>query len=140
MPPTPTPDPNAYAPIVGIALSPDGSTLAVYDYLVIRLWDLSTGAVKMITSVPGQNPWYGGGGNPPTLSWTSDGRLLVVLVNPSVWLIDPDMGKAVRSLGSGASQMAWSPTQNVGALYIHGPQPSWQLWGSTEPLSSTPTP
>lgn len=132
MPPTPTPDPSVYSPIVGIALSPSGDTLAVYDYLVIRLWDVSTGALKMITSVPQQSyPWYGGGLGPPTLTWTSDGKLLVVLVNSSTWLVDPDTGKTIRSLGRTVSQMAWSRTRNLGALYIHGPQPSWQIWGSS---------
>jgi WD40 repeat protein len=150
LPPTPTPDPNTYNPVGGIKLSPSGDRLAALDITTIRIWDLATGKLNMLTSTPGLIPYPGGpyvpGVTPPRVHWSADGRLLVVFARDyggSVWLIDPETGDHLRNLSPYAEDMALSPAANKVALRANGRLDIWagdQGQPATQSPISRPTP
>ncbi|HEX8230181.1 MAG TPA: hypothetical protein VF826_12835 [Chloroflexia bacterium] len=122
--PTVALDPNYYAPVIGMALSPAGDVLAVHDLRVIRLWDTATGELKLFAEVPEQIPVYtwspaNSPAPPPVVAWSADGRLLSSLLmmgGSRVWLIDPGTGKPLKPLGKPASALNWSPYANLLAI------------------------
>jgi WD40 repeat protein len=150
--PTIAPDPNYYAPIVGIALSPSGDVLAVHDLRVIRLWDTAGGELKTFSEVPEQVPVYTWspstlGGPPPFVAWSPDGRLLSSLLamgGARVWLIDPDTGKPLKALGKPADAVNWSPYSNLLAIWRQGGvqsgMPVLDIWQAKDAATMEVTP
>lgn len=147
-PPTPTPDPNRYYPVGGIKLSPDGEHLAVFDSMTLRMWDLASGSVEMLTAMPGISPGftlgYSGppppGIPPPFVAWSADNRLLATFARNyggSIWLVDPKTGGHLRILTPYANNMVWSPATNMMAMHINT---SVEIWGSNSGPPGTESP
>ncbi len=140
--PTPTADAGDYGPVLGAAWSPDGQTVATFDYQSIRLWDWQSGKLRSISrqALSEPDPAFSHMINPigaATVAWSPDGQMLVTLWNGNVVLRDPATGKMLRELnrstgylggGPPVDAVRWSPDSHMLAV---GYSEKLELWGFT---------
>ena len=123
-------------PIGSLALSPDGTVLAVAGRWDpgVRLWDTVTGREISRIALPGAEPWAkvkapnSFGVHAAVVGYTSDGRLLVVQRRGDILVYDPDTGEKKAEIPMAAwGGVALSPD---GRTLLGWPAGRLTLWAT----------
>jgi hypothetical protein len=107
------------ATVFGLALSPDGRTVAVGDGRRLKLWDVATG--KLLRTLAGHGEQVG------PVAFSPDGKLLASAAGGEVRLWDAATGRGLHcaGCGSGINSLVFSPD---GRLLATATSEAVKLW------------